>query len=619
MENKYKDSKATEVDTVVIRFAGDSGDGMQITGKQFTETSAVLGNDVHTLPDFPAEIRAPAGTLHGVSGFQLSFSSLDIHTSGDNIDVLVAMNPAALSVNLAELEEQALIIVDSDKFVEREFAKSGIDTNPLEDNSLSNYRIVTAPITSLTLTAVEDLGLSRAKARKCKNMFALGIVFWLYNRPLSHTVSWLENKFQANPDIASANVKALKAGYNYAITAELFSEQYKVREANLPKGHYRQITGNEAVSLAIATAAEKSESEVLVAGYPITPSSDILHYSASYQAFGVKTFQAEDEMAAAGAALGAAYAGHLSLTCTSGPGLDLKAETIGLAVMTELPMVIVDVQRAGPSTGMPTKVEQADLLQAMYGRHGECPVPILAPSTPGDCFYTVLDAFKIAAKYMTPVIVLSDAYLANGAEPWLIPDVDKIDKINLKSKESPVAEKGDFKPYARDESLARPWVKPGTKGFEHRIGGLEKEQLTGKISYTPENHQAMVDTRLEKIEGIANSLPKLETVGDSSGDLLLITWGSNWGVVDTAVAALKEKGYKISYVNLRYLFPLQNELKDILNNFKQVVTVELNKGQLCSVLRAKYLKDVKSINKVTGKPFKVSEVISSCIKYMEVN
>lgn len=611
-----KDVVREEQQTVVIRFAGDSGDGMQLTGKQFTHTSAVLGNDVHTFPDFPAEIRAPAGSLHGVSGFQLSFSELDIHTPGDSLDILVAMNPAALKVNINDLNKGGLLLCDSDKFIKRDWEKAGYTENPLEDKELDNYRVVKAPITDLTLRSLEEFSLSRAKARKCKNMFALGIVFWLYNRPLEPTIEQIKSKYADSEDIVNANIKALKTGYNFAITAELFTQHYDVKEASLPPGHYRQITGNEAIALACAVAAKKSGKQLLATGYPITPSSDILHFLSNYASLGVKTFQAEDEMGAIGAAIGGSYAGHLAVTCTSGPGMDLKGEFLGLSVMSELPLAVVNVQRAGPSTGMPTKVEQADLFLALHGRHGECPIPVLAPSSPGRCFYILLEAYKIAVKYMTPVIVLSDAYLAGGAEPWMIPDLNDIDDIELDqiSNDKKDIDNISFNPYQRNANLARPWVVPGTLGFEHVIGGLEKEDITGKISYSPENHQLMVDKRREKVEGIAKDYPALAVNGNGEGDLLIITWGSNLGVVQTAVGVLQNKGIKISFVALEHLYPLPQDLSSILNSFKRAAVVELNSGQLCSVLRDKYLKDIKSISKTTGKPFKVDELIKAILQ-----
>lgn len=603
----------TPLETVVIHFAGDSGDGMQLAGMQFTESSALMGNDVRTYPDFPAEIRAPAGTLPGVSGFQLSFSSKNIHTVGDHYDVLVAMNPAALKVSLKNLKKGGILIIDEDKFTEKDFKKAHIQENFL-DSANDDYRVIRLPMTSLTLKALESIDMSRAAARKCKNMFALGVVYWLYHRPLKDTHEWIKERFRDQEDILEANITALRTGYHYAITAELFAEHYTVKEAPLPKGHYRQITGNQALAWGCVAAAKQSHQPLLICGYPITPASDILHIAAKYGHLGVKTFQAEDEIAAIGAAIGAAFGGTLALTTTSGPGMDLKSEALGLAVMTELPLVVVDVQRAGPSTGMPTKVEQSDLLTAMYGRHGECPLPVLAAATPGDCFHMVLEAFRIAMKYMTPVILLSDGYLANSAEPWKIPAVDSLPQLQPSYHQ----EKEGFLPYLRDPTtLARPWAIPGTPGMEHRIGGLEKEHQTGNISYDPDNHQRMVDLRSAKIQGIENDLPPLELMGANTGDVLIIGWGGTYGTIRTVVEKLQEKGHAISAAHCRYLNPLHKEIGEIIGNFKHIVVVELNKGQLCQLLRSRFLVDAKGINKVAGKPFHVGELIERLAPFLE--
>lgn len=607
--------KRIPLDTVVIHFAGDSGDGMQVAGMQFTQSCAAMGNDVRTYPDFPAEIRAPAGTLPGVSGFQLSFSGLAIHTPGDKYDVLIAMNPAALKATLKNLKLGGILIIDEDKFTEKDFKKAHIQENPLEMPELSGYRIVRLPMTSLTLKALEAVTISRPAARKCKNMFALGVVYWLYHRPLEDTTAWIQDRFKDQNDIMQANMTALRAGFDYAITTELFAEHYSVKPAALDKGEYRQITGNQALAWGCIAAAAQSKQSLMVCGYPITPASDILHFLAKYTHFGVKTFQAEDEIAAIGAAIGAAFGGALALTTTSGPGLDLKSEALGLAVMTELPLVVVDVQRAGPSTGMPTKVEQSDLLTAMYGRHGECPIPVLAPATPGDCFHLVIEAFRIAVTYMTPVIVLSDASLANSAEPWKIPEAKDLPTFVPDFCEDA---KG-FLPYARDPlTLSRPWALPGTPGLEHRIGGLEKEHQTGNISYDPDNHQLMVDMRAAKIQNIANTLPPLEILGEPTGDVLVVGWGSTYGAIRTAVEALQKAGHAISAIHLRYLYPIQKELGEILRNFKQVVVVELNSGQLCKLLRAEFLIDAKGIQKVAGKPFSVNELTEKLLPYLPV-
>ncbi|MBS0288324.1 MAG: 2-oxoacid:acceptor oxidoreductase subunit alpha [Proteobacteria bacterium] len=606
--------KRIPLETVVIHFAGDSGDGMQLAGLQFTQSCASLGNDVRTYPDFPAEIRAPQGTLPGVSGFQLSFSERHIHTPGDNYDVLVAMNPAALKVTQNTLKPGGILIVDEDKFNDKEFKKGGFSDDPLNDNSISAYRLIRLPMTSLTLKALEDLDISRTSARKCKNMFALGVVYWLYHRDLEDTKAWILERFKDNADIANANITALRAGYHYAITAELFAEHYTVKAAKLPPGDYRQITGNQALAWGCIATAYQAKKPLMVCGYPITPASDILHTLAKFSHFGITTFQAEDEIAAIGASIGASFGGTLALTTTSGPGMDLKSEALGLAVMTELPLVVVDVQRAGPSTGMPTKVEQSDLLMAMFGRHGECPVPVLAPSTPSDCFNMALEAFRIATTYMTPVILLSDAYLANSAEPWKIPNVEQLPKLTLNYHE----EKEGFSPYARNpQTLARPWAIPGTPGLEHRIGGLEKQYETGNISYDPANHQKMVNTRAAKVAQIAKDLPVLEVFGEKKGQVLVIGWGSTYGAIRSAVEALQAKGHAISAIHLRYLNPFQEGLEALMKSFKQVVVVELNTGQLCQLIRAQFLVNAQVISKVAGKPFGVGELTARLAHYVE--
>jgi 2-oxoglutarate ferredoxin oxidoreductase subunit alpha len=591
---------------VVVHFAGDSGDGMQLIGHQLTEASAILGNDIQTFSDFPAEIRAPAGTIPGVSGFQMCFANYDIHTPGDAYDTLVAMNPAALIASLSKVKPHGILIVDSDKFTLKECSKAKIDYNPLEGDKLEGYRVYPVPMTQLSLSAVEPAGLSRAQARKAKNFFALGVVYWLYDRPLQHTLSWLEQKFKNKPELLEANRLALKAGYNYAMTAELFTEHYRVQPAKLPAGVYRQITGNEALALGIVASGYQAQTPVFMAGYPITPASDVLHQLSKWRDYGVQAFQAEDEMAAIGAAIGAAYGGRLAVTCTSGPGLDLKGEMIGLAVMTELPLVIVDVQRAGPSTGMPTKTEQADLLLALYGRHGECPVPVLAPKTPSDCFAIMLEAFDFALSAMTPVIVLSDGYLANGAEPWRVPDLQDLPKPKCKFSPTDVP----YQPYARDkDTLARQWAVPGMSGCMHRLGGLEKENITGNISYDPANHQLMTNIRRNKVQKLQEKMPSLEVTGDKQGDLLVIGWGGTFGSIQSAVLACQEEGLLISHVHLRHLWPLPKQLPALLKAFKQVVVAELNQGQLCRVLRSEYLVKAQSLSQVSGKPFSVTDLI----------
>lgn len=584
--NASPEIKLIEQDTVVIRFAGDSGDGMQVTGGQFTTTSAVMGNDVHTFPDFPAEIRAPTGTLPGVSGFQLSFSSKAVHTAGDTLNSLVVMNPAALKTNINDLEKGGLLILNENSFVEKEFKKARYEKNPLETGELDDYRVFSFPITDLTLNAVKGFKLTHSQASKCKNMFALGMIYWLYYRPIEQTIEWLTKKFDKKESVRDANIAALKAGYNYALTIGLFTERYVVKKAQLAPGKYRQITGNEAFALACVALAEHNQKSVLLSGYPITPASAVLQHVSKYQSKNIRVFQAEDEIAAMSATVGAAYGGSLALTVTSGPGFDLKTEALGLAVMTELPCVVVDVQRAGPSTGMPTKTEQADLLMAMYGRHGECPAPILAPQSPSDCFAVLIEAFEIAVKYMTPVIILSDGYLATSAEPWLIPNVKSLPKLSVSDK----------------------WIVPGTKDKEFRLGGLEKDIKTGHISYDPQNHQSMVNKRANKIMQIQDSIPEQVIMGKASGDTLVISWGGTYGSVFTAVELLQQEGHDISLIHLRHLNPFPRNLKSILSRFKNILVVELNTGQLCKLLRAEFLVDAKSVSKVTGKPFLVNEL-----------
>ena len=533
---------------------------------------------------------------------------------GDRYDVLIAMNPAALKVSLKNLNKGGILIIDEDKFTEKEYKKAHTTESILDAAMLGDYRVIRLPMTSLTLKALEAIAISRAAARKCKNMFALGVVYWLYHRPLQDTLEWIKERFKEQNEIIEANTTALKTGYHYAITAELFAEHYSVKEAPLPKGKYRQITGNQALAWGCVAAANQSHQPLLICGYPITPASDILHIAAKYGHLGVKTFQAEDEIAAIGAAIGAAFGGSLAITTTSGPGMDLKGESLGLAVMTELPLVVVDVQRAGPSTGMPTKVEQSDLFAAMFGRHGECPLPVLAAATPGDCFHMVLEAFRIAIKYMTPVILLSDGYLANSAEPWKIPDINSLPNL----KPTYCKDKEGFLPYLRHpETLARPWAIPGTPGMEHRIGGLEKEHETGNISYDPDNHQKMVDLRAAKIQGIEKDLPPLELIGSKKGRVLVIGWGGTYGTIRTVVETLQEDGHDITFAHCRYLHPLHTEIGDIIKNFNHVVVVELNKGQLCQLLRSRYLVDAQGINKVAGKPFNVSELTEKLIPFLE--
>jgi 2-oxoglutarate ferredoxin oxidoreductase subunit alpha len=604
--------KIEERSSVVIRFAGDSGDGMQLTGQQFTSTTALAGNDLATLPDFPAEIRAPAGTLPGVSAFQVHFSSADIMTPGDEPEVLVAMNPAALKVNLVDLPPGGMVIVNTDAFDKGNLQKAGYETNPLEDGSLKGYRVVEVPLTTLTLRAVEETGLSNKQAVRCKNFLALGICYWLYDRPLEPTLEWIRTKFAKNPTIVEANTKALQAGVNYANTVELFTTHYRVEKAKLPPGTYRRISGSEAMSLGFVAASVLAERPLFYGSYPITPASDILHELARYKRFGIQTFQAEDEISAVGSAIGAAYAGNLALTGTSGPGLALKGEALGLAVMTELPLVIVNVQRAGPSTGMPTKTEQSDLLQAMFGRNADCPVAVLAPATPSECFRMAIEAFRIAVQHMLPVILLSDGYLANGAEPWRIPRVEDLPRF--KPHFVPPNGNGEiqFHPYERDpDTLARPWAVPGTEGLEHRIGGLEKEDVTGNVCYEPDNHWVMTQLRHQKVERVAEDVPDVQVNGTPEGKLLVVGWGSTYGAITAAVDAARAKGSSVSSIHLRYVNPFPKNLGEVLGRFERVLVPELNMGQLRMILRARFLVDAEGLSKVMGKPFRISEILTA--------
>ncbi len=603
------EEKIQEVTSVTVRFAGDSGDGMQLTGTQFTNTAALLGNDISTLPDFPAEIRAPQGSLPGVSGFQVNFSSMDIRTPGDEPDVLVAMNPAALKVNLPDLHEGGILIVNENEFIKSNLDKAGYTSNPLTDGSLKGYRLISIPITDLTYNALAEMEMTKRNKERCKNFFALGIVFALFDRPLEPTYQWIEQKFGAKPEIAEANRRTLKAGYDYADTTEIFTTHYRVRKASLPPGKYRKITGNEATALGFVAASELAGRPLFYGSYPITPASDILHELSRLKNFGIKSFQAEDEIAAMGAAIGAAFAGHIGLTGTSGPGVCLKSEAIGLAVMTELPVVIINVQRGGPSTGLPTKTEQSDLLQALYGRNGECPVAVVAPSSPSDCFNMAVEAVRLAVTFMTPVFYLSDGYIANGAEPWKIPQLSDLPPMKQVLRQDPTG----FLPYERDEqTLARPWAVPGTPGLAHRIGGLEKQHRTGNVSYDPANHDFMVRLRAEKIARIANFIPDLAVEGDPEGDLLVLGWGGTYGAIATATEELRRQGYRVSNAHLRYLNPFPRNLGDVLKRFKRVAVAELNLGQLNLLIRGMFLVDSVSINKVAGKPFKISELITRC-------
>ncbi len=598
-----------ELDSVVVRFAGDSGDGMQLAGTQFTNSSAIFGNDISTLPDFPAEIRAPAGTLAGVSGYQINFSSRDIHTPGDRVNTLVAMNPAALKTNIKDLESGGLLIVNSDAFSYNDLHKSGYKTSPLEDGSLSGYRVIKVPINTLNREAVSDVKLSPREADRCKNFFALGLIYWLYERPLEPTLRWIREKFAKNPAVLEANTRTLKAGYHFGDTTEAFPVHYRVPKAQIKPGKYRKITGNEATAMGLVTAATLANKALCYASYPITPASDILHQLSEMKKFGVRTVQAEDEIAAIGMAIGAAFGGAIGVTATSGPGVCLKAESIGLAVVTELPVIIIDVQRGGPSTGLPTKTEQADLLQAMYGRNGECPVAIVAPCSPADCFPMIMEAVRIAVQHMTPVFFLSDGYLANGAEPWLIPKVESLPRIEVKHPSEPNHD-GQFMPYKRDARLVRPWAIPGTAGLEHRVGGLEKEDVTGNVSYDPINHEHMVKTRAQKIANIADDIPDLTVEGPESGDLLVIGWGGTYGAITSAAQAARRKGQRVACAHLRYLNPMPRNTGDVLRRYKKVLVPELNRGQLRLLLRAEYLVDAVGLNKVQGRPFLISEIES---------
>ncbi len=594
------------LDNVVIRFAGDSGDGMQLTGDQFTRTTAFHGNDLATFPDFPAEIRAPAGTLAGVSGFQIHFSSRDVHTPGDQPGVLVAMNPAALAANLGDLKPGGLIIVNTDKFGDRDLEKADLKSNPLEDGSLSAFQVVPVQLSSLTKSAVSELGLSAKETDRCKNFFALGMTYWLFSRDMGLTQKWIQGKFKS--PYAEANLAALQAGYNYALTVELFHAPYEVPPAKVEPGTYRNITGNEATVLGLVAASKLSGRPLFQGAYPITPASDVLHYLSNYKDFGVVTFQAEDEIAAVCATIAAAWGGSIAVTSTSGPGVALKGEALGLAMMVELPMILVDIQRGGPSTGLPTKTEQSDLNIAMYGRHGEAPLPIIAAQTPGDCFYAAIEAVRISVKYMVPVILLTDGYLANGAAPWKLPDLDSLEPIPV---EFATGEAGQaFDPYTRNpDTLARPWAIPGTPEMEHRLGGLEKQHITGNVSYDPSNHENMTRLRAEKVARIADSLPDCKVHGDDKG-LLVVSWGGTYGAVLAATDAAREQGLQVGHLHLRWLNPFPKNLGEVLARYDKILVPELNMGQLCGILRSTFLVDAISYPKVQGQPFKVSELLA---------
>jgi 2-oxoglutarate/2-oxoacid ferredoxin oxidoreductase subunit alpha len=603
-----------QLDQVIVRFAGDSGDGMQLTGDRFTTSSALIGNDLATFPDFPAEIRAPAGTLNGVSAFQVHISDHEILTPGDAPNVLVAMNPAALKANIGLMEKGTVLIVNSDSFEERDLAKAGYEANPLTDGSLSAYTVYEVPMTSITKEVGKEAGVKPRDAERSKNFFALGLVSWLYTRPVDPTVEWIAERFGSKPEVAEANMRAFRAGFDFGETAELFESNYEVKPATFEKGEYVNVTGNSALAWGLITASRLAGVPLFLGSYPITPASDILHELSRRKEFGIRTFQAEDEIAGIGAALGASFGGALGVTTTSGPGLDLKSETIGLAINLELPLVVVDVQRGGPSTGLPTKTEQADLLHAMYGRHSEAPLPILAPQTPSDCFAIAIEATRLAVKYRTPVIVLSDGYLANGAEPWRLPDLDALEPIDPEFASEPnhVDEDGraTFWPYVRDQdTLARPWAPPGLPGLEHRIGGLEKEDGSGNVSYEGVNHERMVHLRRDKIAGIAAEIPLVE-VNDETGDaqLLLVSWGSTYAAVLAGVKRVRARGMKAAHVHLRHLNPLPSNLGEVLRSYSQILVPEINLGQLSRILRAEYLVDAQTMSKMQGVPFRVGEI-----------
>ena len=612
-----QDTKQTETkESVVIRFCGDSGDGMQLVGTQFTNVSAVFGNDVSTLPDFPAEIRAPAGSLFGVSGFQLCFSSTDIYTPGDEVDTLVAMNPAALKTNVQDLKIGGTLIVNEDAFDKSNLQKAHYESNPLEDESaLSKYRVHKVPMTRLTRDSVNGLGLSQREADRCKNFFALGLVYWLYDRDPSPTEQWVQSKFQKSPTLIEANLRALKAGSNYGFSTEQFTVHYEVPAAELTPGTYRKVTGNEAVALGLVTAARLARKELFFGGYPITPASDILHELSKHKRFRVRTFQAEDEIAAITSVIGAAFGGALAVTASSGPGIALKGEGIGLGVITELPMVIVNVQRGGPSTGLPTKTEQSDLFLTYFGRNGDCPMPVIAAQSPADCFDMAQEAMRIAVEHMTPVYLLTDGYIANGAEPWRIPELSELRPIEVSHLQESNGNGEGYLPYLRDDRHVRPWAVPGTPGLEHRLGGLEKANNTGNVSYDPDNHHRMTMIRAEKIQMIADDLPEQEIDGPEDSDLLVVSWGGTYGAVRTACRQAQREGKAVAHCHLKYIHPFPTNLSAILKGAKRILIPELNSGQLRTILQAKFLVPTEGYNKIKGKPFLVSEL---CTKIDEL-
>ncbi len=615
-ETPSKTAKHVEiVESATVRLAGDSGDGMQLIGSQLTNTSALAGNDVATFPDFPAEIRAPRGTRAGVSGFQVQFASQEIYTPGDQLDALVVMNPAALVTNLGDLKRGGILIVNSDGFEDKDLRIADLKSNPLEDGSLDPYRVIKVPMTTMTRKAVESLDISVKLADRCKNFFAMGLIFWLYGRDLDATLRFIQDKFGNKPEIAQANERALRAGWNYGETTEAFVSQYQVDPAKLPPGRYKNVMGNQALAWGLMTAARQSNKELFLGSYPITPASDILHELSKFKNFGVRTFQAEDEIAAICAAIGASFGGAMALTTSSGPGIALKSEAMGLAVMLELPLVIVNVQRGGPSTGLPTKTEQADLFQAVFGRNGECPIPVIACRSPSDCFDVAQEAWRIAAQYMTPVLLLSDGYIANGAEPWRIPNLSDLPKVEITHPTAPSNGEA-FLPYARNERLARPWALPGTPKLMHRIGGLEKQDLTGNVSYDPDNHQKMVKLRQQKVDGIANDIPLQTVHGPESGDLLVLSWGGTYGACVTAVERCQRAGHSVAHAHLRYLNPFPRNLGDLLNSYEKVLIPELNMGQLRTLIQAKYVRPTRGYNKIKGRPFDVAELVDAIEQYL---
>jgi 2-oxoglutarate ferredoxin oxidoreductase subunit alpha len=607
-----------ELDQLVIRFAGDSGDGMQLAGNRFTDASALFGNDLATLPSFPAEIRAPAGTLPGVSSFQVQIADFDILTAGDAPDCLVAMNPAALMKNLKDLRQGGTLIVNTDAFDERNLTKAGYEENPLDDGSLDGYRVIKVPMDDLTKEAVKDTGVSGRNVLRSKNFFALGLMAWLFHRPTEPTLEWVEKKFAKLPEVAAANKAAFQAGYTFGVATEATKNTFEVKPATLGAGTYTNVNGNTALAWGLIAAARKAGLPLFYGTYPITPASDVLHELSRHKNFGVRTFQAEDEIAGVGSAIGAAFAGNLAVTGSSGPGIALKSEAISLCFMLELPMIVINVQRGGPSTGLPTKPEQSDLLFSLYGRHGESPLPVLAVASPSDAFNMAIEAARIAIKYMTPVMLLSDNQIANGSEPWLLPDVDAIPPIDVEFAAKPNGPDGKFLPYMRNvHTFARPWAVPGTPGLEHRVGGLEKESITGNVSYDPANHQLMTDTRAWKVANIANDIPQLEIEGDRDADILVLGWGSSYGPIRAAARRVRNAGGEVATTHLRYLNPMPNNLGDILRSYDKILIPELNTGQLLKVIRAEYLIDAVGLNKVAGEPFKVTEISEKIMEMID--